>query len=146
MASPPAHLPIEAFDPETRGIRHFRIMKDDLDAVLKTHPRHKFFELRGDATPTKAGSCVQEVLAKPSSIFDGVRDLHRGGMCYSGHPPFRWTNGGAQCPPPPGMIFCVYICPLGSVYEWRWEFCDESDADLPQNHKTRYRIQLWPTI
>jgi hypothetical protein len=118
----PAHFELEALDPETGGIRKLRLMNDDLQAILKSAPRHKFYELRGDRTPTKAGSCVHETLLHPCAIFEGVRDQQSGGLCYCGHPPWRWTDGGSQVPPPPGMLFCVYISPRDSVYEWRWEF------------------------
>jgi hypothetical protein len=64
VGTTPSQLPIEAFDPETRRTRPFRIMKDDLEAVLKVRPRHKLFELRGDATPTKAGELRSGSLVK----------------------------------------------------------------------------------
>jgi len=142
---PPAHFILEAFDPESGGVKDLRVAADEIDRILRLEPRHKFFELRGDRTPTTQGSCVASVLAQPSAIFHGVREYQQGGQCYCGHPESRWLNNESEVPPPPGMLFCVYVAPPDWVYHWRWEFMDDHDENAPKDYKTRFEGRLWPT-
>lgn len=111
-------------------------MDDDLQRVLRG-PAHRFHELSG-SRGDHAASCVDEVLREPSAVFEGVREFQDGGWCYCGIPSRRWFNSGSSGPPPPGMVFTVFVSPRGHVFEWRWERCDELHRTWPKDYAVRF--------
>lgn len=133
---------IEAFCDQKR-IRKLRIPQEVALAALKYGPQWKFFELRGDDSLSGKGSSVREVLLDPQVIFGGVREYRPGGLCYCGVPNQRWTNGGVQCPPPPNMVFTVFVNPRDEVYLWRRERVDETESFFPIGWKTRFGEVTW---
>lgn len=136
---------LEALDPETGALRTVAVTKEDAKGTIGTF---SFYELAGDPfSKDAAGSCVAEILVDPAYVFEGVRDLLQGSLCYSGIASRRWLNSGNSCPPVPGFVFTVYVNPLGYVYEWRWEKADERDPSKPKNYDSTERFsggQIWP--
>lgn len=143
MPVEPAHYEIQALCPDTGKLVTLRIMDDDVRRVLATEPRFRFFELMGDRK-TFTGSCVQEVLRDPLSIWDGLRDRRFGGRCYVGVPSCRWFDNESSAPPPPGMVFAVFVNPRGCVFEWGWEKADEANPELPKGYDKRFGGRIWP--
>ena len=113
------HLPLTARCHETGDTKTVRLPADVALKIVKYGPESKFYELRGDSSPLMEGSSVAEVLLDPVAIFGGIREHQGGGFCYAGKASQRWTNGGARCPPPPAMVFAVYLNARYEVYEWR---------------------------
>ena len=138
------HYALRALHPKTGDLRQLRLPQEVALNVLKYGPPAKFYELRGDDNAAETGSSVREVLTKPSAVFGGVREHEHGGLCYCGRPRQRWTNAEVKCPPPPGMVFLVFVSPADGVYEWRWEWASESNAEFPAGFDRRFEGLLWP--
>lgn len=139
-----AYYTLEAICPSTGKIKTVKLMDDDFQAIYKYGPRYKFYSLCGDKM-TYTGSSVQEVLLSPTAIFGGVREHQKGGVCYVGVPSRGWLNSGTSVPPPPGMVFLVFVSPKGHLYEWRWERTDPDDAELPIGYQDRFPGgRIWP--
>ena len=134
------HYTLQAVCPNTNRHKTVKVMDDDLRRVLD-EPPHKFYELSGDKM-TYQDSCVQDVLLNPDVIFGGVREFQQGGCCYVGQPSRRWFNSGSQGPPPPGMVFVVFVSPRDCVYEWRWEKADPNNERMPTNCTGRFKDGL----
>lgn len=138
-----AHYPLKAFCPNS-GEKTLKLMDEDVQIALKYRPRHKFYELSGDRK-TFDGSCVQEVLLSPKAIFVGLRQFQQGGVCYVGRPSRRWFDSGSQGPPPPGMVYTVFVNPRDMVFDWGWERSDQENPEWPEGYQDRfYGGRLWP--
>lgn len=147
----PAHYEIEAVCPcSPQGKKTLFISEDTIRDALTRGPEFRYYELRGDPDNTTTGSSVVEVLQNPLAIYEGVRDHQMGGVCVSGRPSQRWTNGGSKTPPPPDRVFCVYVSPGGFIYTWRWSEAEEDgDAEqvrrlVPRDHTRRFSERVWP--
>jgi len=121
-----------------------RVVKD----VRNRAPAYKWFELIGDGHPSGRFSCVRQVLCNPAFIYSGNKRLEPvAGLCYCGIPTYRFTNGGSQCPPPPMMIFMVFVNGNSEVFDWSWEkaFADSHGRLIPENVNTRFEGRVWPS-
>ena len=127
------YFPLKAFCPRTRGKQEFRLTEETSQQVIIHGPQHRYHELVGDNTTATAGSCVQEILLRPTVIYEGVRDYQEGGQCFCGKPSYRWTNKGVQCPPRPQFVFGVYVNPQGEIYTWRWIEEDKKKPGYPSD-------------
>lgn len=140
----PAHFPIPALCPKTKGTIIVKLMADLVSKLQRYGPAARVYEIRGDRNDPTTGSPVQQVLAKPVAVFEGIRDHQTGGTCYTGLPTCAYTNGGAKIPPVPGKVYCVYVNPRGHYFESRWEDADPDDAGLPIGYQGRYKQRIWP--
>jgi hypothetical protein len=142
------NLPLQAICPRTGERKTVRVpMVEVVIPIHKNGPQCGFFELLGDATPDLAGSSVAECLLKPGAILGGVREHQSGGFCYCTLVSQRWTNGGNKVPPPPGMVFTVFVNPRDWVYHWRWNPADPRDLRLPRGWDDPRRFNegiVWP--
>jgi hypothetical protein len=127
---------LEGLDPSGSGTREFWIQKDLLEFFYKQGLIHKY----------KSAICVKEVLAAPAVIFEGLqRDGQEEALCYAGLASCRFSNQGAQLPPPPGKTFVVYIRKDDVIFRWDWEPADVNGT-YPLGFRERFGKQLWPKI
>jgi hypothetical protein len=120
-------------------------MADLVSEIQRYGPAAQIHEIIGDRTDETSGSPVQQVLAHPDAIFEGIRDHQEGGTCYTGRPSCAYTNSGSKIPPVPGKVYCVYLNPRGHYFVSRWEIADPDVPGLPLGYQGRYRIKVWPT-
>lgn len=140
---PVDHYTISAICPNTGKKITLKLSRAEVGRVVKNGPRSRYYELAGTADPNFDGSSVYNVLNSPAVIFEGIRRFQKGGQCYCGVPPQRWTEGGNMTPPPPGMVFAVYVNPGGWIYDWRWEKMDPSQPEYPVDFQKRFKEVLW---
>lgn len=119
-------------------------MADLFSKLQRYGPPVRIHEIIGDRQDPSSGSPVQQVLLKPTAVFEHIREHQEGGLCYCGVPTCAFTNDGAKVPPRPGMVYCVYISPGDRYFESRWEKADPDDPGLPLGHAVRYKVRVWP--
>ncbi len=51
---------------------------------------------------------------------------------YEGRPERDYKNAAIETPPPPNMVFLVFVLPCGSIDEWTWRPLTEDDDQLPE--------------
>jgi len=141
----PAYYPIPAFWPFAEvEPKVVKLMADLVSRLQRYGPASRIYEIIGDrADPTK-GSPVQQVLLRPTAIFEGIREHQAGGMCYCGIPTCAFTNSGAKIPPIPNKVYCVYLNAGGKYFESGWEPADPDEPGLPREYQIRYGVKLWP--
>ena len=106
-----------------------------VDAMLHSH----------DAVRLKRLELAKEVCESPLVVFeDWKRPDNEDGLCYCGRPSRDFQGPSIQRPPPPGMVFCVFVKPSGKITAWRWEPCDKFEIDFPEDWKNRFGRILWP--
>jgi len=133
-----------ALCPVTGGQKSIKLMADLVRKLMTEGPQTRVYDIIGDRNDPTCGSPVQEVLLKPIAVFEHIREHQKGGMCYCGIPTCRYTIGGAKVPPPPNMVYCVYINPGDRFFESRWEPADPDHEGLPLGYQTRYKMKIWP--
>ena len=85
---------------------------------------------------------VKEVLIGPCAIFGGwSRPEKDDCFVYAGRPNRDYRGKQIETPPPPGMIFLVFVLPDGTIDDWSWRRVLEDDPGLPQGISGR---MLWP--
>ena len=84
------------------------------------------------------------VLESPLLIFEGVRQLNKGGWCFVGKPPQWYVADRVVATFPEKLVYSVYINPSLYVYNFRADEVDASDARYPLDWRNRYRREIWP--
>jgi len=85
---------------------------------------------------------VEGVLNAPIAIFEGwSRPDMDDCFVYAGRPIQDYRGRGIETPPPPGMMFLVFVLSDGTIDDWNWRNVGEDDQDLPDGMNGR---QLWP--
>lgn len=106
-----------------------------VDVLTRANLTAKFFRLQ----------LVKEVVEAPWVVFQGwERQEHEEDLCYVGRPDRDLPKEGVQTPPPPGMVFLVFVTKSGKVTDWRWEPADSDGPDRPENWRERFGRQVWP--
>ena len=86
----------------------------------------------------EARDLVPQVLGTPTVIFEGVRwekdeDKDRAGWrCYCAKPAFMYDQRGDKVTSDPRRVFLVFVNEEGMVYNWRWDWADDEDPDVPK--------------
>ena len=85
---------------------------------------------------------VKEVLSDPLAIYGGwSRPDKEDCFVYVGKPAHDRRGESIELPPPPGMLFVVFILPDGTIDYWNWRPQSESDPNVPQGVKGE---KIWP--
>jgi hypothetical protein len=88
---------------------------------------------------------AKEVVGDPAVVFeDWMRPEREECLCYGGRPDHDFRGPQIETPPPPGMVFCVFVLPSGKITDWRWELADSDEPDYPENWNERFGRILWP--
>ena len=118
----------DALDPKS-GTRKVYIQEKRLRTLAQlNNPSHLL----------NARDIVPEVLENPTVIFEGLRweqdeDKDRPGwFCYCGKPSFMYDKRGTKVESDPNQVFLVFVNDEAIAYNWRWEFVDETDLEIPK--------------
>ena len=127
---------LDPFHPGEVSTWTVRIEQAHIDGLTRHGVRARFFRLL----------LVEGMLADPMVVFQGwEREGHDNDLCYVGRPERDFRSGSIEVPPPPGMVFVVFVTASGKVSEWRWEKSDEENPEFPEDYKARFRRIVWPT-
>jgi hypothetical protein len=85
---------------------------------------------------------IEAVLSDPAAIFEGwSRPEKEDCFVYAGNPGCDYYGACIEVPPPPGMIFLVFVLPDGTIDEWNWRPTKSDAPTEPQGIKGR---KIWP--
>ena len=127
--------------------------KTDL-VVTYDSAKIRYLAQRGKKADLLRVSLVENVLAYPKAIFQGIRfeedEKHSctspGWLCYCGYPPKDFRFSGEETSPPPRKVFLVFVNEDRIVYDWRWEPADSDAYDegkyLPIDYQIRFKEQV----
>lgn len=97
----------------------------------------------------EAAYTVQEVLCRPSAIFEGLKreaDEPHGGStgwrCYCGVPSKRFLEDGKETQTPNNRVFLIFVDHDRIVYNWHWVMASDDDPKLPIDYNTRFSRQV----
>jgi len=101
---------IEGFWPGERSPIEFYVAQQKVDYLQRCGQSSVYYGLHS----------AIEVLKAPGAIFEGLQREGQGrSYCFSGVP--RRYSEDTEMPPPPGMVFVVYMTSNRVIFEWRWE-------------------------
>lgn len=118
--------------------------------VVISHKRLLYIAGRGKGAIKEARYTVQDILLKPTGIFEGLTsegDEDKtirgcGWRCFCGIPQTDYMEDGEEIKTRPNRVFCVFVNDKYVAYNWRWEKCDPRNPQWPENYDTRFRRQL----
>jgi len=89
---------------------------------------------------------IPDVVLRPTMVLKGwKREGYENALIYVGRPDRDFRNTTIETPPPPGMVFLVFVTPdTFTISDWRWEFSDKNGPDAPED-LARCETILWPT-
>jgi len=80
--------------------------------------------------------CVKQVLEDTRLIAQGwSRPDKEGCFVYCGLPDTDYKSLTIEVPPPPGMLFLVFVLPDGTIDDWAWRKADANDGTRPEDIK-----------
>ena len=115
--------------------------------VHLTQDRGRQVARRGRWAILEMRNTVEQVLQRPTAIFEGIRhepdDDGRsdGWLCYCGRPAVRhWPNNpdNRPGPPRPNHVFVVFVNRDRVAYLWYWTDCDPAEPRLPKDFQERF--------
>ncbi len=131
---------IQGLDPRSGEKAIYRLSISEFERFRKYAPTVKTeVDLR----------CVPEVLKRPVTAFEGIREVH---YTELGHPEhfdsLPESSGLCICGSPrvvqrPG-VFCVFASADLIIIGWDWYDADAEEPDKPRFWETRFRRQVWP--
>jgi hypothetical protein len=139
VAMPSDYLPAPGRDPHTGEEREFFVSRSELEKLEEFGPKQKFLDAR----------LIEETLRDPDVIFQGLkRPGYNDGYCYAKVPSCWWfeaDSGPIEAPPPPDMVFLVFVRPIWGlvVFDWEWRPEDSSDPYHPEQWKAYFEKKLW---
>jgi hypothetical protein len=139
VSVPEGYLTIEGVSPVSRGPCTFLVARQKVDNLQRYGPSSKFYDL----------ALLPEVLKTPDAIFRGLK---REGLTdsygYSRSPSRRWQSATIELPPPPGLVFVVFINRDHRGYvvlDWEMRKTHPSDRGHPLRWEDDFEGRLWPT-
>ncbi len=104
-----------------------------LVSELQRHgPKPKFFRM----------ALVKSVCESPISTRKGWdRDGYEDAIVYIGNPGRDYHSDSIELPVPPKMLFFVFVLPDGTIDDWQWRICNESEA---RGDGAGLGEKLWP--
>jgi hypothetical protein len=85
---------------------------------------------------------IDEVLRETRAIFHGwSRPGTEDCFVYAGNPGRDQHGPTIETPPPPGMVFLVFVLPDGTIDDWNWRKAAEGDPDVPEGITGS---KIWP--
>jgi len=76
-------------------------------------------------------------------VFSMERDEFNDGFCYCGIPAEKYVTEDAKVPPPPGMVFLIFVNKEFAIFEFRWEKMCKTNSNYPENYDTRFKHKTW---
>lgn len=131
-------LTFDAYNPIGDGPCRVQISLDRLRAVAK----------RGAGAILECRNIVPHILAHPTAIFEGLRRDEEedrwgyGWRCYCGLPTVAYRTNGTEINPYPRQVYLVFVNDGFIAYNWRWEYGDPEDLELPADHPARFTRRL----
>jgi len=85
---------------------------------------------------------VRDVLSDTRKIVQGwSRPDTDDCFVYVGGPGYDCRGSTIQVPPPPGMVFLVFVLPDGTIDDWNWRPVKREDATMPEGINGS---KIWP--
>ncbi len=85
---------------------------------------------------------IEEVLRETRAIFQGwSRPSMDACFVYAGNPGRDYRGPTIETPPPPGMMFLVFVLPDGTIDDWNWRKVAEDDPNVPEGITGS---KIWP--
>lgn len=79
-------------------------------------------------------NCVKQVLEDTRLIVQGwSRPDKDECFVYCGLPDKDFKSRTIEVPPPPGMLFLVFVLPDGTIDDWVWRKADSMDITKPED-------------
>jgi hypothetical protein len=120
----------------------FFVDKKELDTVRDHGPTWKYYDAR----------FLEEAVAKPDAIFEGLRRPNQGeSFCYSVQPTRDPDDQddpyNIGLPPVFGQVFLAFVT-LGAmgyvVFDWEWRPVSPDDPGHPENWQKDFVRRVWP--
>jgi len=88
---------------------------------------------------------IEEVLRKPTVIFEGLKRPHLDdGFCYCATPNLRYVSeDGRTAQAHPGFVFVVFVTRELVIFEFGWERMSGIRQGFPDKWETRFTKQKW---
>jgi len=113
----------------------FQVPSAFLQHLQRKGPVSKFFD----------AYLLAEVLSNPLHILRGLkREDYDEGLCYVAFPSKRYRGHEIELPPPPGLIFLVFVRSDWVVMDWEWRKVDDEAPSYPTNWKVDFAEEVWP--
>jgi len=88
---------------------------------------------------------LPEALLKRLRIFQGLnRDGYDGGYGYVSLPSKRYRSHDVELPPPPGLLFIVFVRQDFVVMDWEWRKIHEGNSTYPKDWENDFDKEIWP--
>ena len=133
------YLVVEAIDPISGKTCNVMISYDRLQQVCR----------RSIGQIMEAGDLVPSVLKRPSAVFEGLcsdkdEPKHRGygWRCYCAVPLYAYNDKGRRICAWRNKVFLVFVNDESVAYLWYWSKCDPEQANLPEDHTSRFRRKV----
>jgi hypothetical protein len=85
---------------------------------------------------------IEEVLSDTRRIVQGwSRPGTDDCFVYVGSPGHDYHGPMIEVPPPPGMVFLVFVLPDGTIDDWNWRPVKRGDPTMPEGINGR---TIWP--
>jgi hypothetical protein len=76
---------------------------------------------------------VKYTLENPRFIIEGwCRPDKDDCLVYAGKPTVDYRSASIECPPPPNMLFLVFVLPDGTIDDWTWRPVNDQDPEMPE--------------
>jgi hypothetical protein len=128
--------------------------KIEFDARLPSNPDQETWKVgiapslletlqkKGHAVKQARILLVRDVLDDTSEIFQGwSRPETDDCFVYTGNPGCDYRGPTIQVPPPPNMIFLVFVLRDGTIDDWNWRPLKADDPTMPEGVNGR---RIWP--
>ena len=100
--------------------------------------KFRFLQRRGHQVKLCRLEMVKAVLDDTLAIIEGwSRPDSDDCFVYVGKPEFDRREIDIEVPPPPGMLFLVFVLAGGTIDEWGWRQQSESDPNIPDGVEGR---------
>ncbi len=126
----------------------------EFDARLPSNPDQQIWKVgiaprlletlqkQGHAVKQARILLVRDVLGDTREIFQGwSRPDTDDCFVYAGNPVHDYYKPNIEVPPPPNMIFLVFVLRDGTIDDWNWRPIDPEDPTIPKGITGR---KIWP--
>lgn len=140
MPIPITHMPLGfvGITPDGQSDAEFFILRDDISFLKRHGPTWRYED----------AALLQDALATPDCTFEDLKRKEYGvaiGYCYCVKPNRCYGDDGKPQPPPPDMVFIVFVrVDFGYVvFHWEWRQEDRSDLRHPLGWRNDFGRRLW---
>lgn len=134
LAARRGYYEVEGRTPDGQS-RTFRVPTDLLTHLQRHGPTPKFYD----------ALLLSFALNDWSHVYRGLkREEYEEGYCFVAQPPKRYRSHDIELPPPPGLVFLVFVRSDGIVMDWEWRKVDENDPTRPKDWHTAFGEEIRP--